>query len=93
MEKSVYLQENKAYKGKEFLVQDKFSKNQLEVKQRWTENMWYDILNKPKQGTYFKVFHGELMNVPENYYDGDENNNTHPKLFPQEKRGTMRSML
>ena len=55
--------------------------------------MWYDILNKPKQGTYFKVFHGELMNVPENYYDGDENNNTHPKLFPQEKRGTMRSML
>ena len=42
------------------------------------------MLNKPKQSTPFRVFHGALMNLSEHYDDNDERNNTHPTLLPLE---------
>ena len=52
--------------------------------------MWYDILTKPKQGSIFRIFRGNLMNVPMNYDDEAERLLTHPLLPPKEdKPGTM----
>ena len=73
-------------------MKDKIDNNELEVKHRWTDVMWSDVLNKPKQGTPFRAFHGALMNVSENY-DDDEGKNTHNTLLPQEGDGVVDATL
>ena len=47
------------------IIKDKIEKGDIEVEHCPTEMMWSYILNKPKQGKYFHIFRGELMNVPE----------------------------
>ena len=64
-------------------MKDKIDNNKLELKHSFTDVMWSDFLNKPKQGTHFRVFHGALMNFLETYDYNEERNNTHPALLPQ----------
>ena len=49
------------------------------------ERMWTDVLNTPKKGTPYRVFRGELMNVPELYDDKKEHLNMHPDLLDNAK--------
>ena len=52
--------------------------------------MWCNILTKPKQGSFFREFRGNLMNVPKEYDDEEERPRTHPLLLPKEDiPGTM----
>ena len=61
-------------------------KRGIEVEHFLTESMWSYILNKPNQGKSFRIFRGELMNVPEDYYDEVEQSNTHPELLAKEEK-------
>ena len=51
--------------------------------------MWHDILNKPKQGTYFLLDHSHLQNVPVEYYNEVERNRTHPLLLPKYEQASV----
>ena len=42
-------------------------------------------LKKPKQGKDLLPFRGELMNVPEYYYEKVEWSNTNPELISEEE--------
>ena len=46
--------------------------------------MWCDILNKPEQGSVFREFKGNLMNIPKGYDDEAKSLSTHPLLLPTE---------
>ena len=65
-----------------FLIKDKIEKVDIEIQYEPTGVMWLDVLTKPKHGKAFRVFHGQLMNVPEDYDDKIEHLNTHPDLLP-----------
>ena len=69
-----------------FFIKDKIQKGHIEVEHCPPEKIWSDILNKPNQGKSFRIFRGELMNVPEDYYDEVEQSNTHPELLAKEEK-------
>ena len=49
---------------KYYFIQDKIEKGEVEIKYCPTENMWSNILTKPKQGKGFQLMWAELMNCP-----------------------------
>ena len=53
----------KHIKARCYLAKDKSNKNELEIKHRLTDVIWYDVVNKMIQGTPYRIFHGALMNV------------------------------
>ena len=50
------------------------------------QEMWSDILNKPKTGAAFRKDWAMLMNVPVEYDDHVEFRATHPDLLPKEDK-------
>ena len=50
-----------------------------------TEEMWADVLNKPKQGRPFRLDRSHLMNVPIDYDDEMERAKTHLELLPSDE--------
>ena len=52
----------KHIKVKFFFVKDQVDKGEIEVKHLGTEDMWVDMLTKPKQGTPFCKDRAKLMN-------------------------------
>ena len=69
---------------KYFFIKDCIDSGDLEVKYCPTEDMWVDVLTKPKQGAPFNKDRSKLMNVPVEYNDDEERAKTHPLLFPKE---------
>ena len=64
-----------------FLIKDKISRGDVEIKHAPTEEIWSDLLTKPQQGMLFKRMRAELMNCDVNYGDNLEQKNTHPKCY------------
>ena len=56
----------------------------MDIKYVPTDQMWSDILTKPKQGKGFRVDWSHLMNVPEDYDDEKERKPTDYRLIPPE---------
>ena len=83
----------KHIKVRYFLVKYKIDINKLEVKHISTDIMWYDVLNKSKKVTPFRVFRGAFMNVSEHYDDDEECKNTHTMLLPREGNGAVDSTV
>jgi len=71
-----------------FLVKDKVDHGKLEIQHEGTDNMWLDVLTKPKQGMLFYIMRAKLMNCPVHYDDAAEAVLTHPKLLPQDEGAT-----
>ena len=72
MEKNVRIssfKRTKHTKARYLLIKGKIEKGDIKFEHFTTERMWSYILNKPKQGKAFRLFRGELMNVPEDYDD------------------------
>ena len=42
-----------------------------------TDEMWYDILNKPNQGSPYSLYHSHLMDFPMDYDNEVERKATH----------------
>ena len=55
-----------------------------EIENCKTEIMTSEVRNKPRKGKYFRVFRGELMNVPEDYNDKIEHQKNYPILLTRE---------
>ncbi len=75
-----------------YFIKDKVDEGEVDIKYCPTDQMWSDVLNKPKQGTPLKKDRWMLMNVPVEYDDEVEFQNTHPYLLPEEYKivlGTM----
>ena len=68
-----------------FFITDRIEAGDVEVEYCPTEEMWADVLNKPKQGKAFRVDRSYLMNVPEDYDDEAERLQTHPELLPKDE--------
>ena len=74
----------KHIRRKYFFIKDRIDSGDLEVKYCPTEDMWVDVLTKPKQGAPFKKDRSKLMNVSIEYNDDEERGKTHPLLLPKE---------
>ena len=61
-----------------FFITDRIEMGELEVVYCPTEEMLADVLNKPKQGRPFRLDRSHLMNVPMDYDDELEREQTHP---------------
>ena len=73
----------KTHKSKVFLGRITYhDDNEIEFAKYQTENMWVDMLTKPKQGKSFRRDRSMPVNVDINYGDGLEKKNTDPRLVP-----------
>ncbi|KAL7464347.1 hypothetical protein ACHAXS_004676 [Conticribra weissflogii] len=54
----------KHIKVRYFFVKDKVDQNEIVLRYCPTEQMWADVLTKPKQGQAFREFRSKIMNVP-----------------------------
>ena len=68
-----------------YFITDRIEMGEVEVVYCPTEQMWADVLNKPKQGRPFRLDRSHLMNVPLDYNDEYERKRTHPELLPQDE--------
>ena len=68
-----------------FLIKDRVESGDVEIAYEPTGSMWSNILTKPKQGSVFRKFRGNLMNVPTDYDDEAERLRTHRLLLPTEE--------
>ena len=59
----------KHIKARYYYITDKIEDGDIKVKYCPTDEMWVDMLPKPKQGTPFKKDRAILQNVPINYND------------------------
>jgi hypothetical protein len=57
----------KHIRAKYFLVYDKYTAQEIDLKYCPTETMWADVLTKPLQGSKFREMRSILMNCPLNY--------------------------
>jgi hypothetical protein len=73
----------KHIKSRYFYVVDKVNNGELTIKHRPTDQMWSDVLTKPKQGKGFRQDRAMLMNCPEDYDDEEERLRTDPKCLPR----------
>jgi hypothetical protein len=55
-----------------FFVKDKIAKGEIDLEHCPTEEMWADVLTKPRQGKAWIVFRSMLMGIPEDYNDEKE---------------------
>ena len=53
------ITKKKHIKERYLFIRDQIDQGDMRVKYRPTENMWVDILNKPKQGKIFRETRGE----------------------------------
>ena len=82
----------KNIKARYYFIKEKVNECEVEIKYCPTDQMWSEVLNKPKKGNPFKKYRSMLMNVPVEYDDEVEFWNTHPDLLPEEDKivlGTM----
>jgi hypothetical protein len=70
-------------KSRYFFIKDKVDSKEVSIEHRPTNEMWSDVLTKPKQGKGFRADRSMLMNCAENYDDDAEQLRTHPKLLPE----------
>ena len=73
----------KHIKSRYFFIKDKVDSGEVSIKHRPTNEMWSDVLTKPKQGHAFKMDRAMLMNCPLEYDDDVERGHTHKDLLPQ----------
>jgi hypothetical protein len=73
----------KHIKSRYFYVKDKVDNGELVIKHRPTDQMWSDVLTKPKQGKGFRQDRAMLMNCPEDYDDEEEARRTDPRCLPR----------
>ena len=52
--------------------------------------MWEDILNNPKQGKSYSLFRSELINLPLEYGDAFEMENTNINMLGEDQPTTQR---
>ena len=78
----------KHIKARYFFTKDIIDEGEVEVQYCPTEEMWADVLNKPKQGQAFCNYRAMLMNVSVDYSDAEERRRTHPKLLEHEATET-----
>ena len=50
-----------------FFIKDRIDKGDMEVRWCPTQEIWSDVLTKPKQGQQFRLFRSHMMNCPINY--------------------------
>ena len=72
----------KHIKARYYYITDNIEDGDIEVKYFPIDEMWVDMLTKPKQGTLFLKNRALLQNVPINYDDEVECKRTHPGLLP-----------
>ena len=88
----------KHIKSRYFFIKDKVDQGEIEVIHQPSENMWSDMLTKPKQGAGFRRDRSYLMNVPEDYDDDVERLRSpmevlgRPEVFSEGSRSTMKTM-
>ncbi len=75
----------KHIKARYYFIKDKIKEGEVDMQYCPTEEMWSDVLNKPKNGTPFRKDRAKLMNVPVGYNDNVERMNTHPDLLPKDE--------
>ena len=73
----------KHIKSKFFFIKFKVEDRDIEVRYCSTEKIWSDVLNKPKQGTYFRLNHSNLQNVPVEYDNVVNRKWTYPLILPK----------
>ena len=61
-----------------FLITAKVALGDLETHNKGTDEMWDDMNTNPTQGKRFRVMHGHVMGIPEDYDDDVECRRTHP---------------
>ncbi len=66
-------------------MKDKVEEGEADIRYCPTEQMWSDVLNKPKQEAPFRKDRAMLMNVPIDYDDRVEFLKTNPSLLPKDK--------
>jgi hypothetical protein len=62
----------KHIKSRYFFVKDKVEAGEVSIEHRPTDQMWSDVLTKPKQGAAFQKDRAMLMNCDEEYNDDKE---------------------
>jgi hypothetical protein len=75
----------KHIKSRYFFIKDKVDSGEVTIKHKPTDEMYSDVLTKPKQGIGFRRDRAMLMNCDEDYDDELERSRTHPKLIPAEE--------
>lgn len=73
----------KHIKSRYFVIKDKVQAGDVSIKYRPTNEMWLDILTKPKQGAAFCRDRSMLMNCDEDYDDEKEMHDTPSILLPK----------
>ena len=73
----------KHIKARYHYITNKIEDGDIEVNYCPTDEMWVDMLTKPKQGTPFKKNRALLQNVPIDYDEKVEHKITHPELLPR----------
>jgi hypothetical protein len=72
----------KHIKSRYFFIKDKVDSGEITIEHKPTEEMFSDVLTKPKQGKGFRQDRAMLMNCEEDYDDEKERLKMHPKLTP-----------
>jgi hypothetical protein len=75
----------KHIKSRYFFIKDKVDSGEVTIEHKPTDEMYSDVLTKPKQGKGFRQDRAMLMNCDEEYDDEVEKSRTHPKLVPTEE--------
>jgi hypothetical protein len=73
----------KHIKSRYFFIKDKVDSGEVTIEHRPTDQMWSDVLTKPKQGKGFRVDRLLLMGCDEDYDDEKELLQTHPMMLPK----------
>jgi hypothetical protein len=76
----------KHIKSRYFFVKDEVENGDLEIQHMPTDEMWSDVLTKPKQGRGFREMRAKLMNVPVEYDDKAEQLDTPAFCFRLKNR-------
>jgi hypothetical protein len=65
------LRPTKHIRVKYFYIKDTIDKGEITVEHCPMDQMWTDINTKPKQGSVFHEFRGQIMCIPSNYNDDE----------------------
>ena len=74
---------SKHIKNRLFLIADKVSKYDVEIRHLETKSMWADVNTKPVQGQLFSTFRHHMTGVSVDYDDDVERKRTHAMLLPK----------
>jgi hypothetical protein len=72
----------KHIKSRYIFIKDKVDSGEVTIEHKPTDEMFLDVLTKPKQGKGFRQDRAMLMNCDEDYDDDVEKARTHSKLLP-----------